>query len=635
MIRLGNALKSTLLMVLMILILPLSIYAAPLITSAPASGTHGQIIIVKGSGFGIKSPVAPAKYDPVEGSYTGLSDGNTIPVGSGRMWNVINGSEGWPPVYSTANYRGKLRASYSNKGRLSGDGVGNVGSYTVPNCSGGKMYVSWWIYPRSNMSVSGSNKLFRFGDNVMGADSITFVLQTTGQYDVYDGTYLVNNWNGPSWGSGVLNKWNRLEVLADNSTTPNNPSIKIWQNNAQYGSAAAAGNNPSICTVMALGADFSNASGRQPQIEFGEIYVDNTLARVEICDASTTKASSTHCEIQIPTTQWIDGQLQVVVNQGSFADNSTAYLYVIDASGNASNPSTITFGSVGSIDNPPSITIASPTSGGTYSTTQNTVSLSGTASDDHGISSITWINSAGGNGTATNVSGSWSVSNVSLQLGQNVITITATDTVGQSSTTTLTVTYTTTPVILSTLSWDALQQTGDTAWKNSGVTYCVRLLVQGNAITKSAGKVRLGFQGRSSGSYTISRVSIAERDLAAVEGNVVATTWTKVTFDGRNESTWATDIVTVPAIAEKLSDEIPFSVSPTKDYYVTFKINSPSVYLNPQSGYRELYFEVADHTQDIQWAGTGFLTTQDYHALSGIYYAGPATPQFKSIVGHQ
>ena len=70
---------------------------------------------------------------------------------------------------------------------------------------------------------------------------------------------------------------------------------------------------------------------------------------------------------------------------------------------------------------------------------------------------------------------------------------------------------------------------------------------------------------------------------------------------------------------EKLSDPIPFSIQAGKDYYVTFNIESPSVYLDPPSGYQELYFSTADHTDDIDWSGTGYSTTQDYHALSSIY----------------
>jgi hypothetical protein len=103
----------------------------------------------------------------------------------------------------------------------------------------------------------------------------------------------------------------------------------------------------------------------------------------------------------------------------------------------------------------------------------------------------------------------------------------------------------------------------------------------------------------------------------------VAGTWTRVLFDGRGVSTWAGDNVEVPAGTEKTSDVVLLQLDKSKDYYVTFKINSPSVYLNPPASYRELYFESADHTQDIQWSGSGYSTTQDFHALSSIYWISP------------
>jgi hypothetical protein len=173
--------------------------------------------------------------------------------------------------------------------------------------------------------------------------------------------------------------------------------------------------------------------------------------------------------------------------------------------------------------------------------------------------------------------------------------------------------------------WSATSQTGDSNWKDSNVAYCVRLLVQGNQIAQSGDIIQLAFQGRVSGNYTIQEVSIGEKD-PNVAGNIVNGTWTRVTFDNRALTTWQTDVATVLTGSQKLSDKIPFTVQPGKNYYVTFKMNSPSVYLNPPSGYQELYFTTADYANEINWAGKGYLVAQDYHALSHIYVTpGPAS----------
>jgi hypothetical protein len=76
---------------------------------------------------------------------------------------------------------------------------------------------------------------------------------------------------------------------------------------------------------------------------FDDLYIATTRARVEIGNASTFSAC-THREIQIPTS-WSDGTISVTVNQGGFAANSSAYLFVVDSSGNISNGKQITFGS--------------------------------------------------------------------------------------------------------------------------------------------------------------------------------------------------------------------------------------------------------------------------------------------------
>jgi hypothetical protein len=76
---------------------------------------------------------------------------------------------------------------------------------------------------------------------------------------------------------------------------------------------------------------------------------------------------------------------------------------------------------------PPTVAIAEPTSGDLFTTTNETVALAGTASDDTGIADVTWTSSRGGGGTALGTT-SWSVASVTLLVGTNVLTVTAQDT---------------------------------------------------------------------------------------------------------------------------------------------------------------------------------------------------------------
>ena len=86
----------------------------------------------------------------------------------------------------------------------------------------------------------------------------------------------------------------------------------------------------------------------------------------------------------------------------------------------------------------PTVAITSPSTTGTYTTATSSLSLAGTAVDNLGMSQVTWANSRGGSGAAIGTT-SWTVSGIALQLGTNVVTVTAQDTAGNTGTATLTV----------------------------------------------------------------------------------------------------------------------------------------------------------------------------------------------------
>ncbi|MEE9116859.1 MAG: hypothetical protein V3U09_08185, partial [Thermoplasmata archaeon] len=89
----------------------------------------------------------------------------------------------------------------------------------------------------------------------------------------------------------------------------------------------------------------------------------------------------------------------------------------------------------------PMIAIDSPTTDITNNTDSTPVSIGGTASDNVGVTSVTWDNSAtGGSGAATGTT-SWTAS-VPLVQGENNITVTAMDAAGNSGTDNFTVIYT-------------------------------------------------------------------------------------------------------------------------------------------------------------------------------------------------
>ncbi len=124
-------------------------------------------------------------------------------------------------------------------------------------------------------------------------------------------------------------------------------------------------------------------------------------------------------------------------------DEGVTYYFsvtAVDTSGNESGYSaecTVTI----SDSTAPTIAITSPTTAGTYDTADALITISGNASDNVGVSQVTWANSAGGNGTAIGTE-TWSISDISLVKGENILTVTAADVAGNQNSTSLTVTCT-------------------------------------------------------------------------------------------------------------------------------------------------------------------------------------------------
>jgi hypothetical protein len=124
-----------------------------------------------------------------------------------------------------------------------------------------------------------------------------------------------------------------------------------------------------------------------------------------------------------------------------------------DAAGNQSQAViTVTYGQssasgsggAGSDTQPPQLTITYPTTNGSYTTSSSSVTLAGTASDNAGVTQVTWSSTAGGSGTASGTS-SWSIRQISLSSGDNTITVTAKDAAGNQTDTVITVTFTARP----------------------------------------------------------------------------------------------------------------------------------------------------------------------------------------------
>jgi subtilisin family serine protease len=92
------------------------------------------------------------------------------------------------------------------------------------------------------------------------------------------------------------------------------------------------------------------------------------------------------------------------------------------------------------VDPAPTVAFTVPTASSTYSTTNPVLSIGGTASDNGGVTQVTFSNNRSESGTCSGTT-NWSCTNISLYCGINVITVVAYDATGNVTTNILTVTY--------------------------------------------------------------------------------------------------------------------------------------------------------------------------------------------------
>jgi hypothetical protein len=89
---------------------------------------------------------------------------------------------------------------------------------------------------------------------------------------------------------------------------------------------------------------------------------------------------------------------------------------------------------------PPQVGVTSPTAEFSFLSADNTVTISGFANDDVGVTQVTWTSSAGGSGTVSGTT-SWTLENATLSNGDNLFTFVAYDAANNADSAKLLVTF--------------------------------------------------------------------------------------------------------------------------------------------------------------------------------------------------
>ncbi|MFO0793487.1 MAG: LamG domain-containing protein [Candidatus Brocadiaceae bacterium] len=190
--------------------------------------------------------------------------------------------------------------------------------------------------------------------------------------------------------------------------------------------------------------------------------------------------------------------------------SKTVYVWYKDGDGNISSTAN---DSIVVDTTTPVVTITTPSSGSTYTATTNTVNLGGSVAESgSGVSGVVWSSDKGGSGTASGTT-SWTIANVNLNVGDTVITVTATDGAGNAGKSTIIVSYSGTSTLgglgaLYTFNEGSGVTANDTSGKgNNGVI---------SGATWTTGKIKSGLKFNGTSSYvSIPRMNFDEVSVSA------------------------------------------------------------------------------------------------------------------------
>ena len=323
-------------------LVPILASAAPLIINLSTSViTDGITLTISGSEFTNKLKAAPLKWDDFEKNGTGYEDGDPITNDGWAKWSSYAAA-----TYETNNTRpgstkhffrdetSNVRGSFWDSGReLSTVYISYWVRYNLQSTSGDAPQIKWFRVIHSTTSgsmESAVTNIMQWGMNVS-----TFNIRRE------DGTYTsgISDDSMNSMPSGV---WVRHEhwYVASSAANRNDGKAEVWAQTSANGKFSKQISGTNITTNTSTNAWSTVWLGEYSKqcsytLEFDDVYIDTTQARVEVGNASSWD-NCTHREIQIPT-EWSDGSISFNFNQGSFKGGEYVYIFVVDSNGNPSD----------------------------------------------------------------------------------------------------------------------------------------------------------------------------------------------------------------------------------------------------------------------------------------------------------
>ncbi len=328
-------------------------YAAPAITQVSGTLDHKASITIQGSGFGSKSTAAPLAWDDASGSsVTQIWDG-AWPDKLGTSYDLI--------------YRGPMHGvdpphAHDTRFIAGAHAVGtgadagyNVVLFKNLNVSSFPTYIyaSWYQRADDGWVFGGDNNYKTFAYSVCcspyqmpndwftvygpphpgsNTDGAQWILTDDGSSLTFPDANGHNTW----WSSGVnpmAGKWTKVEVYLK-VTNQSDGYIRVMENGKQVVNYKGPTDRyPGTSRTVGIGG-YARIRNPMNWRYFADVYLDRSLAHVVLTN-SPDLSSATIIENQVPVS-WNDGSITATVNLGHFSQGQTAYLIVVDGTGNAS-----------------------------------------------------------------------------------------------------------------------------------------------------------------------------------------------------------------------------------------------------------------------------------------------------------
>lgn len=303
----------------------------------PTSGSFvdGATITITGSGFGVGPTISKTMLDTVGPNYSGIVEGMLVPVGPTHVFTAQGGPRP-ATVFRGTNPR-HSRSSWSYGSSIPATETDHRASLGWPSIFSAQpltqdtLYVAAWFWFDSTVAVPNhSSKFYRV-------------------WDLHDGTGTRTSWthesivytnaadqNTPGATNGVADigstiptpqQWTLLEGYWNTSTH----AIRVYMN-AQLKHSTDDFYHKTYSTLgislAEIGWDIGGGDPPNIPMQFTDIYMSDSMARVVISSAPSWADRGASQELQIPLS-WSNSQVQATISLGQFPSVSGKYLYLV------------------------------------------------------------------------------------------------------------------------------------------------------------------------------------------------------------------------------------------------------------------------------------------------------------------